>query len=112
MRWSRKKMRVERENPENRRPPARPPVSGKVLAALEGEHERVNGDGFRQRHADDGDHENVTEGTRIAAHGLRRPEAHETDTDTGAGTGDAEREGTVEVARSGHFSGFFEIGSH
>ena len=66
------------------------------LAALESENEGVNGDSFGERHADNGDHENVAEGTGVAAHGLGGGEAGQTDADAGAGTGDAEGEGTVD----------------
>ena len=69
---------------------------GTELAAAESDDERVNGDSFCERHADDGDHQNVTEGTGIAAHCLSSTEANEANADTSTSTGNTEGEGTIE----------------
>src|SRR6478735_7515192 len=77
------------------------------LAALEGENEGVNGDSFGERHADNGDGEDVTEGTGVAAHGLSSGKTGQTNAQTRTGTGQAEGEGTVDIAGLGEFVGGF-----
>jgi hypothetical protein len=68
------------------------------LAALERENQSVNGDRFRERHADDGNNEDVAEGAGVAAHGLSSTEADEADADTGTRAGDAVKEPLVLLA--------------
>ena len=86
-------MREKRVKTGSRLRDRRFPESG--LAALEGENQSVNGDRFGERHSDDGDNEDVAEGTGIAAHSLGGSKADESDSDTGTRTGNAEGEGTV-----------------
>jgi hypothetical protein len=59
---------------------------------LEGDDERVNGDGFRQSHADDAQGENFSGGAGIASDGFDGFHADEANADGGTGTGDCEGE--------------------
>ena len=72
--------------------PAGKSFGGSALPSLEGEDEAVNSDSLSERHSDNGDGEDVAEGTWVAADSLRRAVADESDTDTSTGT--SENSGT------------------
>ena len=75
---------------EERIPPARGnSAGGKGKTVLFAEEERVERDGFGQRHADDALDENLRRGTGIAADGFGGLEADESDADGGAEAAEA-----------------------
>ena len=95
-----------------RAPPVRFGTAGRTLqkSATEGHDERVNRDRLGERHTDNADGKDVTEGTGVATHGLSGGHTDEADADAGAGTRDGEGEVSVECSGGGAFSGGSEGG--
>ncbi len=70
----------------------------RFLATAESQDQGVNGDGFRQRHAENGHGEHASEGSRIATDGFSRLRSDESDANAGASARHTEGEATVRPA--------------